>query len=189
MFAPVYHSSMRYAAPVRKELGVRTVFNILGPLSNPAAAKMQLLGVYDKDLAPALAQVLSNLGVTRGVAVCGDDGLDEITLTGKTYVNEIRNGEIISYTITPEQFCLKSCELSELIGGTPKENAEITRRILTGEETGPKRDVILMNAGMSLYLGIDGITLAEGIEKAKEMIDSGKAYAKLQEFVKATQEA
>ena len=165
MFAPVYHSSMRYAAPVRKELGVRTVFNILGPLSNPAAAKMQLLGVYDKDLAPALAQ------------------------TGKTYVNEIRNGEIISYTITPEQFGLKSCELSELIGGTPKENAEITRRILTGEETGPKRDVILMNAGMSLYLGIDGITLAEGIEKAKEMIDSGKAYAKLQEFVKATQEA
>lgn len=152
-------------------------------------AKMQLLGVYDKDLAPALAQVLSNLGVTRGVAVCGDDGLDEITLTGKTYVNEIRNGEIISYTITPEQFGLKSCELSELIGGTPKENAEITRRILTGEETGPKRDVILMNAGMSLYLGIDGITLAEGIEKAKEMIDSGKAYAKLQEFVKATQEA
>ena len=189
MFAPVYHSSMRYAAPVRKELGVRTVFNILGPLSNPAAAKMQLLGVYDKNLAPALAQVLSNLGVTRGVAVCGDDGLDEITLTGKTYVNEIRNGEIISYTITPEQFGLKSCELSELIGGTPKENAEITRRILTGEETGPKRDVILMNAGMSLYLGIDGITLAEGIEKAKEMIDSGKAYAKLQEFVKATQEA
>ena len=189
MFAPVYHSSMRYAAPVRKELGVRTVFNILGPLSNPAAAKMQLLGVYDKDLAPALAQVLSNLGVTRGVAVCGDDGLDEITLTGKTYVNEIRNGEIISYTITPEQFDLKSCKLSELIGGTPKENAEITRRILTGEETGPKRDVILMNAGMSLYLGIDGITLAEGIEKAKEMIDSGKAYAKLQEFVKATQEA
>ena len=189
MFAPVYHSSMRYAAPVRKELGVRTVFNILGPLSNPAAAKMQLLGVYDKNLAPALAQVLSNLGVTRGVAVCGDDGLDEITLTGKTYVNEIRNGEIISYTITPEQFGLKSCELSELIGGTPKENAEITRRILTGEETGPKRDVILMNVGMSLYLGIDGITLAEGIEKAKEMIDSGKAYAKLQEFVKATQEA
>ena len=150
---------------------------------------MQLLGVYDKDLAPALAQVLSNLGVTRGVAVCGDDGLDEITLTGKTYVNEIRNGEIISYTITPEQFGLKSCKLSELIGGTPKENAEITRRILTGEETGPKRDVILMNAGMSLYLGIDGITLAEGIEKAKEMIDSGKAYEKLQEFVKATQEA
>ena len=132
MFAPVYHSSMRYAAPVRKELGVRTVFNILGPLSNPAAAKMQLLGVYDKDLAPALAQVLSNLGVTRGVAGCGDDGLDEITLTGKTYVNEIRNGEIISYTITPEQFGLKSCELSELIVGKPKENAEITRHIQTG---------------------------------------------------------
>ncbi len=107
MFAPVYHSSMKYAAPVRKELGVRTVFNILGPLSNPAAATMQLLGVYDKELAATMAQVLSNLGVTRGVAVCGEDGLDEITLTGETQIHEIRFGEITSYTITPEQFGLK----------------------------------------------------------------------------------
>ncbi|MCI5900604.1 MAG: anthranilate phosphoribosyltransferase [Firmicutes bacterium] len=188
MFAPVYHSSMRYAAPVRKELGVRTVFNILGPLSNPAAATMQLLGVYDKKLAGTMAQVLSNLGVTRGVAVCGEDGLDEITLTGETLVYEIRNGNITSYSITPDQFGLTRCPLSELIGGTPDENAEITRRILSGEEKGAKRDVVLMNAGMSLYLGIDGITLEEGIAKAKELIDSGKAYEKLQEFVKATQE-
>ena len=166
-FAPVYHSSMKYAAPVRKELGVRTVFNILGPLSNPAAATMQLLGVYDEKLAEPLAKVLANLGVTRGVAVCGADGLDEITLTGATKVYEIRNGEITSYSITPEQFGLKSCPLEELIGGTPEENAQITLDILTGKETGAKRDVVLMNAGMSLYLGIDGITLEDGIKKAK----------------------
>ena len=119
MFAPVYHSSMKYAAPVRKELGVRTVFNILGPLSNPAAATMQLLGVYDKELAGTMAEVLSNLGVTRGVAVCGEDGLDEITLTGETDVHEIRFGEITSYTITPEQIGLSRCPLADLIGGTP----------------------------------------------------------------------
>ena len=188
MFAPVYHSSMRYAAPVRKELGVRTVFNILGPLSNPAAATMQLLGVYDKKLAEPMARVLANLGVTRGVAVCGEDGLDEITLTGETDVYEIRLGEITSYTISPEQFGLKRCPLCDLIGGTPKENAQITMDILTGKETGPKRDVVLMNAGMSLYLGIDGITLAEGIGMAKELIESGKAFAKYEEFRDAVRE-
>ena len=190
MFAPVYHSSMRYAAPVRKELGVRTVFNILGPSvqsggrQNAASRCLRQRSCTGSGL--RFFPILVLLAAWLSAAMT--DWM-RITLTGKTYVNEIRNGEIISYTITPEQFGLKSCELSELIGGTPKENAEITRRILTGEETGPKRDVILMNAGMSLYLGIDGITLAEGIEKAKEMIDSGKAYSKLQEFVKATQEA
>lgn len=189
MFAPVYHSSMKYAAPVRKELGVRTVFNILGPLSNPAGATMQLLGVYDKKLAEPMANVLANLGVTRGVAVCGEDGLDEITLTGETDVYEIRFGEITSYTIMPEQFGLTRCPLSELIGGTPEENAQITMDILTSKETGPKRDVVLLNAGMSLYLGIDGITLADGVRMAKELIESGKALAKYEEFRDATQEA
>lgn len=186
LFAPVYHSSMKYAVPVRKEMGVRTVFNILGPLSNPAAATMQLLGVYDKKLAEPLARVLGNLGVTRGVAVCGADGLDEITLTGETLVCEIRFGEITSYTITPEQFGLKRCTLSELTGGSPQENARITRDILEGKERGPKRDVVLLNAGMSLYLGIDGISLDEGIHMAGELIDSKKALAKLEEFVAAT---
>lgn len=185
LFAPVYHSSMKYAAPVRKEMGVRTVFNILGPLSNPAAATMQLLGVYDKKLVEPLAKVLGNLGVTRGVAVCGADGLDEITLTGETLVCEIRFGETRSYTITPEQFGLKRCELSQLVGGNPEENAKITRDILEGKERGPKRDVVLMNAGMSLYLGIDGISLEEGIKMAADLIDSGKALAKLNEFVAA----
>ena len=189
MFAPVYHSSMKYAAPVRKELGVRTVFNILGPLSNPAGATMQLLGVYDKKLAEPLAQVLANLGVTRGVAVCGEDGLDEITLTGETDVYEIRFGKITSYTISPEQFGLTRCPLEELIGGTPEENAQITMDILTGKEIGAKRDVVLMNAGMSLYLGIDGIMLADGIEMARDLITSGKALAKYEEFRDATQAA
>ena len=189
MFAPVYHSSMKYAAPVIKELGVRTVFNILGPLSNPAGATMQLLGVYDKKLAEPLAQVLANLGVTRGVAVCGEDGLDEITLTGETDVYEIRFGKITSYTISPEQFGLTRCPLEELIGGTPEENAQITMDILTGKEIGAKRDVVLMNAGMSLYLGIDGITLADGIEMARDLITSGKALAKYEEFRDATQAA
>ena len=188
LFAQKYHSSMKYAAPVRKELGVRTVFNILGPLSNPAAATMQLLGVYDKKLAKPLAQVLSNLGVTRGVAVCGEDGLDEITLTGETDVHEIRFGEITSYSITPEQFGLRRCALQELIGGTPEENAQIARDILTGKEKGPKRDIVVMNAGMSLYLGKDGISLEEGIQMAQDILDSGKAYEKLQEFVKLTNE-
>lgn len=188
MFAQVYHSSMKYAAPVRKELGARTVFNILGPLSNPAAATMQLLGVYDRKLAEPLAQVLSNLGVTRGVVVCGNDGLDEITLTGETVVYEIRFGEITSYSIAPEQFGLNRCELSDLVGGDPKDNAKITEDILSGKERGAKRDVILMNAGMSLYLGIDDITLADGIKMAADLIDSGKAYAKMVEFIKTTKE-
>lgn len=188
LFAPVYHSSMKYAAPVRKEMGVRTVFNILGPLSNPAAATMQLLGVYDKKLVEPLAQVLGNLGVTRGVAVCGADGLDEITLTGETLVCEIRFGKTRSYTITPEQFGMKRCQLQELVGGDPKENAGITRDILCGKERGPKRDVVLLNAGMSLYLGIDGITLEEGVKMAADIIDSGKAKEKLEEFTAATRE-
>ena len=188
MFAPVYHSSMKYAAPVRKEMGVRTVFNILGPLSNPAAATMQLLGVYDKNLVEPLAKVLGNLGVTRGVAVCGEDGLDEITLTGETTVCEIRFGETSCYTISPEQFGMERCELAQLVGGSPADNAQITRDILSGRETGPKRDVVLLNAGMSLYLGIDGITLQEGINMARGLIESGKAQAKFDEFVKATRE-
>lgn len=188
MFAPHFNPAMKYVGPVRKEMGIRTVFNILGPLSNPAAATMQLLGVYDKKLVEPLAKVLGNLGVTRGVAVCGSDGLDEITVTGETTVCEIRFGETKTYTISPEQFGIKRCELSELIGGTPVENAQITREILTGKERGAKRNAVLLNAGMSLYLGIDGITLEEGVKMAADLIDSKKALAKLEEFVKVTKE-
>lgn len=188
MFAQLYHSSMKYAAPVRKEMGVRTIFNVLGPLSNPAGATMQLMGVYDRKLVKPLAQVLSNLGVVRGLAVSGSDGMDEVTLTGETYVCEIRHGKLTTYTITPEQFGFRRCNLQDLTGGTPEDNAQITRDILSGKETGPKRDVVVLNAAMALYLGIDNCTVAECIQKAKELIDNGKAAAKLAEFSRLTNE-
>ena len=186
MFAQVYHSSMKYAAPVRKEIGVRTVFNILGPLSNPAGATMQLMGVYDSKLVEPLAQVLSNLGVTRGFVVCGSDGLDEVTLTGPTHVCEIREGKFHSYDITPEQAGLKRCELKDLIGGTPEDNARITKEILSGTEKGPKKDVAVFNAACAIYLGIDGITLTDAVKKAQDMIDTGAAERKLKDFVEAS---
>ena len=186
LFAQYYHSSMKNVGPVRKEMGERTIFNILGPLTNPANASIQLLGVYNNDLVEKLAEVLKNLGVKRGMAVCGNDGLDEITLTGPTHCCEIRDGGLTSFDITPEQFGFETCDLEELIGGTPQENAQITRDILSGKETGAKRNVILMNAGIAIYLGKEDITMEEGVALAKEMIDSGKALEKLEEFVKET---
>lgn len=188
LFAPAYHSSMKYAAPVRREMGARTIFNILGPLSNPAGATMQLLGVYDQKLVEPLAQVLANLGVVRGFVVCGGDGLDEITLTGETSVCEIRFGKINPYQIAPEQFGLKRCALKELLGGSPEENARITREILAGKIQGPKRDVVVFNAAMALYLGIDGVTVSDCVKMAQELIGNGKALAKLEEFSKMTRE-
>lgn len=186
LFAPSYHSSMKYAAPVRKEIGIRSIFNILGPLSNPAGASMQLLGVYSRALVEPLAQVLANLGVTRGMVVCGGDGLDEATLTGPTHVCEIRFGTLSSYDMIPEEVGLACCRLEELLGGTPEENAEITRDILSGSMTGPKRDVTVLNAALSLYLGIDNCTVKDCVEKAQELIDTGAALKKLEEFVAAT---
>lgn len=189
MFSQLYHSSMKYAAPVRKEMGVRTIFNILGPLANPAGATMQLMGVYDRKLVEPLAQVLSNLGVVRGLAVSGgSEGMDEVTLTGETYVCEIRNGELTSYEITPEQFGFSRCALEDLVGGSPRENAQITTDILTGKDRGPKRDVVVLNSAMALYLGIDNCTVSECIKLAQDMIDSGKAAAKLEQFRLLTNE-
>lgn len=188
MFAQLYHSSMKYAAPVRKEMGVRTIFNILGPLANPAGATMQLMGVYDRKLVEPLAQVLSNLGVVRGLAVSGHEGMDEVTLTGATYVCEIRHGNLTPYEITPEQFGFSRCALEDLMGGSPAENAQISRDILTGRERGPKRDVVVLNSAMALYLGIDNCTVAECIQLAEDIIDSGKAAAKLEQFRRLTNE-
>ncbi len=189
LFAPAYHSSMKYAAPVRREMGARTIFNILGPLSNPAGATMQLLGVYDSRLVEPLAQVLANLGVVRGFVVCGGDGLDEITLTGVTHVCEIRFGKLTPYEISPEQFGLSRCRLPELLGGSPEENARITEAVLSGALRGPKRDVVVYNAAMALYLGIDGVTVSDCIKMARDLIDSGKAMAKLREFRELTNKA
>ena len=188
MFAQLYHASMKYAAPVRREMGVRTVFNVLGPLSNPAGATMQLMGVYDSKLVEPLAQVLANLGVIRGLAVSGSDGMDEVTLTGPTLVCEIRRGELIAYEVIPEQFGLSRCSLENLLGGKPEENARITRDILSGKEKGAKRDVVVLNAAMGLYLGIDDCAVAECVKMAQELIDSGKAAAKLDEFRRLTNE-
>lgn len=189
LFAPDYHSSMKYAAPVRKEIGIRSIFNILGPLSNPAGATSQLLGVYSKNLVQPLAQVLSNLGVSRGVVVCGGDGLDEATLTGPTHVCEIRYGKLSSYDITPGELGLASCNLEELKGGTPEENAVITRKILSGTLKGPKRDVVALNGAISLYLGIDNCTIKDCVQKAQELIESGAALRKMEEFIHATAQA
>lgn len=181
LFAQKYHTSMKYVGAIRKELGIRTVFNILGPLTNPASPTMQLLGVYDQSLVEPLARVLSSLGVKRGLVVYGLDKMDEISASSPTAVCEINNGEYKSYTITPEEFGLTSCRKEDLEGGTPEENAAITLAVLNGEK-GPKRNAVLLNAGAALYIGGKAGSIKEGISLAAELIDSGKALATLEAF-------
>ena len=181
-FAQKYHTSMKYVGAIRRELGFRTVFNILGPLTNPGHPSMQLLGVYDDYLVQPLAQVLMNLGVKRGMVVYGQDKLDEISLSAPTTVCEFKDGWMKNYVITPEQFGLKRCTKQDLVGGTPEENAAITRAILAGEK-GPKRDAVLMNAGAALYIGGKAESLAEGIKLAAKLIDEGKATEKLNRLI------
>ena len=188
MFAQVYHTSMKNVGPVRKEMGARTIFNILGPLTNPARANMQLMGVYREDLVEPMAQVLSNLGVVRGLVVNGSDGLDEATMTGATHMCEIREGKFRTYDLTPEALGMRRCTLQDLVGGTPEENARISRDILTGKLKGPKRDAVILNSALSLYLGIDDCSIPECVKMANEIIDSGKAGDKLEQFVAATKE-
>ena len=184
-FAQKYHSSMKYVGAIRRELGFRTVFNILGPLTNPGTPTMQLLGVYDDYLVEPLAQVLVNLGIRRGMVVYGTDKLDEISVSAPTKICEIRDGWYKTYTITPEQFGLNRCVKEALVGGTPEENAEITRRILKGEK-GSRRDAVLMNAGAALYIGGKADSMEDGIRLAAELIDSGKAYEKLMQFIEVS---
>lgn len=183
LFAQNYHIAMKYVAPVRKELSIRTVFNILGPLSNPAGANMELMGVYDKDLVEPLAQVMMKLGVRRGMVVYGQDSLDEISMSAPTSICEIKDGWFQSYEITPEQFGYTRCNKEELVGGTPQDNAAITRAILHGEDRGPKRCAVCLNAGAALY--ITGVTssMEEGVRLAEQLIDEGKAAKKLEEFI------
>ena len=182
LFAQNYHFAMKYVAPVRKELGIRTIFNILGPLANPAGANMELMGVYDESLVEPLAHVLANLGVKRALVVYGTDGLDEISLSAPTKVCEVKDGTFTSYEITPEQFGLTRCSKDDLVGGTPAENAQITRDILAGKQ-GPKRDAVLMNAGAAIYMAGKADSIQAGINLAKEIIDSGKAAEQLAKFV------
>ena len=186
LFAQNYHIAMKYVAPIRKELGIRTVFNILGPLSNPAGANMELMGVYDQSLVEPLAQVMANLGVNRGMVVYGQDSLDEISMCAPTSVCEIRDGKFTSYEITPEQFGYERCEKGALTGGTPAENAEITKAILKGEEKGPKRQAVCLNAGAALYIAGKAASIEEGVKLAEFLIDSGAALKKLEEFVEET---
>lgn len=181
-FAQKYHTSMKYVGAIRRELGFRTVFNILGPLTNPGSPKMQLLGVYDEYLVQPLAQVLISLGVKRGMVVYGQDKLDEISMSAPTTVCEFKDGWFKSTVITPEQFGFERCTKTELVGGTPAENAEITRSILNGEK-GPKRNAVLMNAGAALYIGGKSETMKDGIALAAELIDSGKARETLDRFI------
>ena len=183
LFAQKYHTAMKYVAPVRKELGIRTVFNILGPLSNPAGANMELMGVYDELLVEPLAQVMANLGVKRGMVVFGKEKLDEISACGPTAVCEIKDGGFASYEITPEQFGYTAGKPEELTGGTPQENAEITKAILNGTEKGTRRNAVCMNAGVALYIAGKAETLESGVRMAEQLIDSGAAQKKLDEFI------
>ena len=183
LFAQKYHTSMKYVGAIRRELGVRTVFNILGPLTNPASPSYMLLGVYDGYLVEPLAQVLTTLGIERGMVVYGTDKLDEISMSAPTKVCEVRDGWYRTTTITPEDFGFERCTREELRGGTPEENAQITRDILAGKLHGPKRNTVLMNAGAAIYIGGKADSLKDGISLAAQLIDSGAAMAKLNAFV------
>lgn len=185
-FAQKYHTSMKYVGAIRKELGFRTVFNILGPLTNPGSPKIQLLGVYDEYLVEPLAQVLINLGVRRGMVVYGQDKLDEISLSAPTTVCEFKDGWFKSYIIKPEDFGFNSCSRQELVGGTPQENAAITLNILQGKEKGAKRNTVLLNAGAALYIGGKADSFNNGVQLAAQLIDSGRALATLEKFIEVS---
>ena len=186
LHAQVYHTSMKYVGAIRKELGFRTVFNILGPLTNPAHPTMQVLGVYDEYLLQPMAQVLSSLGVKRGMVVYGQDKLDEVSISAPTSVCEFKDGWYKTYTIQPEDFGLTRGTKQDIEGGEPEYNAQISRAILSGELTGPKRDVVLLNAACGLYVAGKAECIQDGITVAAELIDTGKALEKLEEFVAAS---
>jgi len=187
MFAQNYHIAMKYVAPIRRELAIRTVFNILGPLTNPAGAKMELLGVYDRELVEPLAQVLCNLGVKSAMVVYGEDGLDEISMSAPTFVCEVKNGWVRSYTITPEQFGFKRCLKEDLQGGLPPENAEILKALLYGEK-GAKRDAAVLNAAAAMVIAGRFDSIEAAISEANEALDSGKALQKLNDFIRCSKE-
>ena len=187
LFAQNYHIAMKYVAPVRRELGIPTVFNILGPLSNPAGANMQLLGVYQEELIEPMAQVLSNLGVKNALVVYGRDGLDEISISAPTSVCEVRDGNFKKYLLEPEQCGMARCRKENLSGGTPEENAEIIREILRGRR-GPKADAVVLNSAAALYVADASLTLEKAVEKARETIDSGRAMEQLEKFVQLSNE-
>lgn len=186
MFAPHFNPAMKYVGKVRKDLGFRTIFNILGPLSNPSRAKAMVVGVYTSKLTDVIAKAMMNIGVERAFVVSGCDNMDEITLTGGTTISEIKDGRVNTFTVTPEQFGFKRCGLDELQGGDGTVNAGITKDILSGKEKGAKRDIVLLNAGATLYVGGMADSIQAGIRLAQETIDSGKALKTLEALVNAS---
>jgi anthranilate phosphoribosyltransferase len=189
IFAPNFHKAMRFAAPTRKEIGIRTVFNILGPLTNPAHAKAQVLGVFNPELTETMAAVLKNLGVEQALIVHGMDGLDEISISDETKVTQLKNKKIETYYIKPEDFGLHQGKKEEILGGSVAENTEIAIEILRAEEKGTKHNVVLVNAAAAIYVGGKAKDLKEGLKLAEQSIDSGAAYGKLQDLVKFTNNA
>jgi anthranilate phosphoribosyltransferase len=187
LFAPLYHGAMKYAITARKEVGLRSIFNMLGPLTNPAGANCQLLGVYAPQLTEMFAQALKMLGSKRAFIVHGHEGLDEISVCAPTRVSELNDGQIRTYDITPEQFSIETADPKELAGGDPDQNAKITRRILEGE-AGPRRDVVLFNTAVCLVAAGTAEDIKEGLEKAAAAIDSGAAMGKLDALVKYTKD-
>lgn len=182
-FAQMYHTSMKYVGAIRRELGIRTVFNILGPLTNPAHPDMMILGVYDEYLLEPLAKVLTNLGVRRGMVVYGQDRMDEISISAPTSVCELKDGTYQRYIIDPEAYGLKRAEKSEIVGGTPEENAKVTREILSGVSNA-KSDIVLLNAAAGIYIGGKADSLKEGLELARKLISTGAARQKLSDFIR-----
>lgn len=189
MFAQLFNKSMKYVGQARNEMGIRTVFNILGPLANPSRAKNMVVGVYSPELTEKVATAMSRLGVERAFVVSGEDNMDEITLTGATTISEIKDGVVTTYQVTPEQFGMKRASLEELRGGDGVANAQITKEILQGKEQGAKRNIVLLNAGATLYVGGVAESIETGVKLAAEAIDSGAAYAKLEELVKVSNQA
>lgn len=185
MNAQKFHKAMKNVAPIRKEIGIRTIFNMLGPLSNPSGATRQVIGVFSRDKVSVFSRVMNTMGVKRAMVVCGCDGMDEITVTGKTYVNEIKDGEIIEYEIDPRDYGIEYAKPEDIKGGDGKENAEIARRIFEGEK-GPKRDIVVLNSAAGIYIGGKADTYAEAVEIAKKMIDEGHVMDKVNELVEFT---
>ena len=187
LFAQKYHPAMRYVGPVRKAIGVPTVFNILGPLTNPAYNTYQLLGVYSEELLDTVANALKDLGLKHAMVVYGKDCLDEISMSADTEVCELADGKVTKYTITPEQFGFTRCRKEDLVGGTPEENAKITMEILSGADKGPKRQAVCLNAGAAIYIAGKADTIEAGIRKAERIIDEGLALKKLEQFREESQ--
>ena len=185
LFAQVYHQAMKNAAPIRKELGYRTIFNILGPLTNPCHTDKILLGSYSKELVPVIAKVAKEVGIKNALIVHGEDGLDEVTLSGKTYMAELRNGVISEFMFDPKSYGFDYCKLEDLVGGEPDVNADIALKILNNENS-KRRDAVVLNAGLAIYIATDGISIQKGIDIAKEVLASGKALEKLKDYVRVS---